>query len=110
MNARRVLLLSLVLICALLTTGCATTDVQCGMKIDYASERPIAQQGEVLLRWKVDASRCEPTSYGCTFCNDRNGMRECDVYLRSDASFSDVCGMSKRFHEMKHVFQGGHTQ
>jgi hypothetical protein len=107
---RRLLLLSLVAYCASLI-GCASPDVMCGMKVDYATESLPELSGKVSLSWRFvpDADLpCLPNSYGCANCFDTAAGRACEVKLKRSASFRDVCSMAKQMHELGHVFGKSH--
>ncbi|HUP07685.1 MAG TPA: hypothetical protein VMU47_11070 [Caldimonas sp.] len=110
LTRRRILLVSLVAITALLAFGCATPGVQCGMKDNYEHETPIAREGHVLLSWKFGVTPAcgNEHTYGCTQCE--NGV--CSITLREEPpSFNDVCGLAKWAHEaLKHGMGATHEQ
>ena len=103
---RRALVAALAVSAAVLA-GCATPDVMCNMKIDYAHVTPPARAGKVSLSWNFvpdgEPMPCKATSYGCTECFDTIAGRVCDVHLKRSAGFDDVCGLAKQMHELNHV-------
>lgn len=103
MNPRRVLVLSLVLVCALLC-GCASNDVKC----EIAPLGPIAKEGHVLLYWTTLAPGQKPPcgKRGCTTCI--NGV--CNVVLVEAPELADVCHAARFSHELGHAMGGKHAE
>lgn len=111
-TARRRILVALpVLItgAAVLLNGCATADVVCDMKADYAAETLAAMQGKVLIRWEYNQDAYLPPNVnGTTECFPGD-PRFCLIRMRGNpASFHDICGMAKEVHELHHAFKAQH--
>lgn len=109
---RRALLLALVLIPAIALTlaGCATADVVCDMRTDFAIEAPEAQEGRVTIRWEYGQDAYLPAGvYGTTECFGLGDARFCLIRMRgSAASYRNVCGIARLRHEEKHAMGATH--
>lgn len=105
MILRRAILASLVMACAFLAFGCATPGVMCDMKVDYPSESAVPLVGNVRLAWRFEAEQ-RGGAYGNTDCMASDDGRLCVVKLKGPPpSFSDVCGLAKLGHEMRHALE-----
>ena len=107
MNLRRFFLSSLVLACGM--NACATADVVCDMRTDYATEAPEAQEGKVLIRWKYNAD-LPPNTYGTTECYPGD-PKFCLIRMKGEpSSYHNVCGIARLRHEERHAFGATHER
>lgn len=82
---------------ALLAAGCATPNVACSMRGDYATTGKIPASGAVLLTWSYAAEL--PGKHGDALCVD-GSPRQCHVRIAGEApSFNNVCGLAIFAHE-----------
>jgi hypothetical protein len=104
---RRAFTCSLVLLCASNLPSCATPDIICNMKIDYAGDTQhgdVAPQGNVRLAWRFNAEQ-RNGSYGNADCT-RGDDPLCIVRLKdAPPKFSDVCGLARLGHEVAHAME-----
>jgi hypothetical protein len=82
---------------ALVAAGCATPNVACSIRGDYATTAKIPAGGAVLLTWGYDAEL--PGKHGDVLCVD-GPPRQCHVRIAGEApSFNNVCGLAIFAHE-----------
>jgi hypothetical protein len=102
---RRAFTCSLVLLCASWLPSCATPDLICNMKIDYAGDAQhssVAPQGNVRLAWRFNAEQ-RAGFYGNADCMKGDDPL-CVVRLKgAPPKFSDVCGLARLGHEVAHA-------
>lgn len=111
MNVRRLILAACVLVCAV-NVSCATPDVVCDMRTDYAWESPEATEGVVTIRWRYGQDAYLPANVnGNTECWGLGDAKFCLIRMRGKPeSFRNVCGMAKQRHEEKHAMGAKHEQ
>lgn len=84
--------------------GCASTDVQCGLRADYQTRAGVPFTGRTTIAW----------TYGQGFSGRQLGemIDTPDVKilrLRGDPpDFNDVCGLALLGHELAHALGGRH--
>jgi hypothetical protein len=93
--------------------GCATPDLVCGMRADYAKETPVAPRGHVRLTWryipKGEWSGCAPNSYGCAPSYiGPDGEEVYTLRLKEAPEFGDVCKLARFGHEVAHALGARH--
>lgn len=101
---RRILLVALVLLALIPLLGCATVDVQCGMRADYADASPVAPAGRVELAWAYQQGFPD-NRYGEAIVSDRV------VVIRmagEPPTHNDICAMARLGHEVAHGMKGRH--
>lgn len=103
MLLRRLILVTLVLVAlSWVLQGCATVDVQCGMRADYKAS-PLPAHGRATFAW----------SYGVGFSGNQYGEAipgEVTVIRLAGTppTFNDVCGLARLGHEVAHAMGGRH--
>lgn len=104
MLLRRLLLISLVLICLLaILAGCTTADVACDMRANYENETPPWMEGTVKVKWQYNAADLPPNVNGNADCFGPIDDRFCILKIKGPpASFNNICGLAKETHELHH--------
>jgi len=92
--------------------ACATPDVMCDVRTDYAWELPEATEGVVTTRWMYGRDAYLPANvYGTTECWATGDERFCLVQMRGKPeSYRNFCGMARVRHEEKHTMGAKHER
>lgn len=103
---RRAILILLVLAAlAAVLQACATVDVQCDMKADYAKARTAPTHGSMQLKWAFDQTFTNPIQWG-TRAPVRDGAL---IALKGPPpSFNDVCALARLGHEVNEAMGATH--
>ncbi len=105
---RRALLVFFVALCLYNLHGCASVDMECGMRADYKAS-PLAPEGEVLIKWAFNSTPKNPAAYGDAECWEAQGQRSCILRLRdSPPTFNEICRLARLGHEVGHAMGGNH--
>lgn len=89
---------------AITVAGCATVDLQCGMRADYKTQMTVSRSGKVSIAWVYGAG-FEGHQYGEMIDAD-------DVKIirmtGEPPDFNNICDLARLGHEVAHAMGGRH--